>query len=146
MAMYTTNNNAIKEGEDYMLSENNLVVMNQLVDLMLNGLSISDALKTVYTQRRLTIPCDEMLFAVEITKLKMSKRATNALLNAKIHTLNDLVEYCETNKITNIRSCGANTTIEIMEAILNYYWKKTDTQHRLALLSEIVVANEKNLK
>lgn len=123
------------------MTQRNIDTMNVIVDKMLEGATISQALKSVYTTRNVCIPYDEEILNVSVQSLKMSCRTTNALLRTRLNTLKDVVDYCKKYKITDITNLGKNSGVELFETILNYCWKHMTNKERVEFLIDTVERN-----
>ena len=118
------------------------IIINELA----SGKKLSKALSAVYSKRKVSIPYDEELFSVDVRELGMSNRATNALMRAKLTTINQLIMFVEDRKITDIRNLGISSCEEIMETILDYAWDNMDTSKKANFLMDVMVRNAKYLK
>ena len=128
------------------MTQKNIEIMDVIVDKMVAGKKLSDALKEVYVKRSVAIPFNDELLNVDVKDLGMSRRSTYALLRGKMLTLKDVVKYCETKKITTVNLLGRNAGIETFEAILNYLWSKMSKEDRVEFLIDTVERNEANLR
>lgn len=128
------------------MTQKNIDIMDRIVDEMVAGKKLSKALETVYEKRKVSIPFKDGIFAQKISVLGLSNRSYNALMRAKLHTIDDIIKYRQHSSFTNIRFCGANSAIEIIEAIVDYAWSYLSKKERTAFLIETVEANENNLR
>lgn len=128
------------------MTQKNINVMDILVDKMAGGMKLSKALEEVYETRRVGIPYSEDYENVLIIDLGLSRRASNALLRAKMRRVSDIVEFCQTNKITDITNLGTNSGTEIFEAILNYYWDHASQNERTSFLIDVVERNSEHVR
>lgn len=124
------------------MTQRNIDVMDIIVSEMNEGTKLSKALKLVYTKRKVRIPCSLNDFDIFLIDLNMSGRTTNALLRAKLRTLKDVVNFCRDQKITDIKTLGANSGIEVFETILDYCWDHMDSKERTSFLIDTVKMNE----
>ena len=127
------------------MTQKNIDIMDIIVNELAAGKTISDALKTVYSKRNVVIPYNEELLSAGVEKLGMSLRTTNALRRSKINTLMDVVNYCQKQKITTVKTFGHNSGIELFETILNYLWDRMSLKERTDFLVDTVERNEGNL-
>ena len=114
------------------MTQRNIEIMDVIVDKMVAGKTLSDALKDVYTKRNVAIPFDDEDLNVPIDELGMSKRTTYTLIRGKMMTLADAVAYCQNQKT--------------FETMLNYLWDKMDKQIRVEFLIDTIERNEENLR
>ena len=128
------------------MTQKNIDVMDIIVSKMVEGDKLSKALQRVYSKRNVVIPYNEESFSVSLMGLGASSRATNALLRARLRTVGDVVEYCKTNKITEIVNLGRNSGIEIFEAILDYCWDHMSQKERVSFLIDTVERNSGNIR
>ncbi len=119
---------------------------NLIANKMIEGKKLSEALSLVYTKRELVVPCDEGILSIKIPDLMMSNRATNALMRAGLSTIGKLVNYCERQKLTDIRLLGKGSAIEVLETILDYCWGQLSTSDRAEFLLDIAEQNKHNLR
>lgn len=124
------------------MTQRNIYVMDMVVDKMAEGAKLSEALSTVYKQRNVCIPYKDSNFNVAIVELGMSNRSTNALLRSKLRTVNDVIEFCNGHKITEIKNLGVNSGTEIFETILDYSWNHMSEDERVAFLIDAVERNQ----
>lgn len=128
------------------MTQKNIDTMDIIVKELTNGKKISEALKTVYNKRSVKLPYNDDMLSLDIMKLNMSMRTTNALRRGGILTLLDAINYCKKDKITTIKNLGIHSGIELFETILDYIWSKMSDDERVAFLIDVVKCNEKNLK
>jgi DNA-directed RNA polymerase alpha subunit len=123
------------------MTQRNIDTMDIIVNKMVEGKKLSQALKEVYVRRNVLIPYNKENFNVSIQSLKMSCRSTNALLRAGLRTLGDVVNYCKAHKITDIANLGVGSGVEIFEKILDYSWDHMSTSDRTDFLINTVEEN-----
>lgn len=128
------------------MTQRNIDTMDMIVDKMLEGEKISQALKDIYNKRNVIIPYNEESFNVSVRDLEMSRRSTNALLRTGLKTLGDVVNYCKTHKITDIVNLGVGSGVEIFETILDYCWEYMTTSERTSFLIDTVERNSNNIR
>lgn len=90
------------------MTQRNIDIMDKLVDMLIDGDNLSAALGKVYSKRKVRIPYTEEILTVSVQKMGLPQRVSNALMRAKLHTLNDVVEYCQDNQIKEIQCLGKN--------------------------------------
>jgi hypothetical protein len=78
--------------------------------------------------------------------IDLSSRAVRALVRTKLMTLNDVVEFCKTQKLTSITNMGVSTAIEVFECILDYCWKHMSHDERVSFLIDTVERNSDNIR
>ena len=76
-----------------------------------------------------------------VMNLGMTSRSTNALLRAGLRTIGDVIDFCNTNKITKIVNLGRSSGIEVFEAILDYCWNHMSHEERVSFLIDAVERN-----
>lgn len=128
------------------MTQRNIEIMDVIVDKMIAGETLSQALKSVYEVRHVCIPCNEDNFNIPIQSLKMSCRSTNGLLRVGMRTLGDVVNYCNKHKITDIANLGKGSGIEVLETILDYCWSKMTVKERTEFLIDTVERNSINIR
>lgn len=124
----------------------NIYAMDAIVNELANGKTISEALKAVFTKRTVQIRYTDAKFNVAITTLGMSNRATNALMRNGVRTIADIANYSMNNDVRNLRGCGKDSMVEIMETILNYAWDHMTEKEKVAFLMNTVNLNEYYMK
>lgn len=122
----------------------NIETMSTIVDYLAEGKKFSKVLRHVYNKRHFFIPLEDIMLDVGVDKLKMSNRVTNALMRAHMRTIQDVVDYCNKNKILTIKALGVDSGIEIFEAILDYCWNNMDNDARTRFLIDVVTRNAAN--
>ena len=128
------------------MTERNIEIMDVIVDKMVAGKKLTEALKDVYVKRNVVVPFDDEDLNVSVEKLGMSKKTTYALMRGSLFTLADMVKYCEKKKITTIRLLGVSAGVEAFETLIDYLWGKMDKQTRAEFLIEIVERNQGNVR
>ena len=126
------------------MTQAHINTMDTIVTELANGKTISEALKTVYGKRTVQLSFVDTLFEVDIQKLGMSNRATNALLRNHIRTINDVINSNKVKPIKDWRGCGKDVCTEVFETILNYYWEHITTEQQVDFLINTVIVNEHN--
>lgn len=118
------------------------------IDRILNelkaGKTISQALSAVYEKRIVHIPFNDADIDVEIYKLKMPNRTTNALMRNRLKTIGDIVEYADNNRdgLRDIQNLGKTSIIDLMERVLDYCWDHMSVRERAELLLDLVERNK----
>jgi DNA-directed RNA polymerase alpha subunit len=125
--------------------------MTATIDTIINelakGVTISTALSTVYTKRKVTIPYKKQWFDIDVRDLGLDSRSSNALKRAHLDTLNDLMAYIEDDhKPIDIRNLGVGSGKKLMEKILDYAWTCMDDKEKAEFLIDAVVMNEQYLR
>lgn len=128
------------------MTQRNIDVMDIIVSKMAEGAKLSKALKLVYSKRNVCIPDRKEIFDVSLMDLGMTGRTTNALLRAKFRTLGEVVEFCKTEKITQVANMGKTSGIELFETILDYCWDHMDNKDREIFLIDAVERNSKYIR
>ena len=128
------------------MTERNIEIMDIIVDKMAMGKKLSEALKDVYTQRKVRIPFNDKDLNVPVDKVGMSKRTSFALMRGKMLTLSDVVAYCEKQKITTVNLLGRMAGVEAFETILDYLWSKMPKSERAEFLMDVIEMNEEYLR
>ena len=124
------------------MTQRNINVMCIIVDKIVEGAKISQALKSVYSKRNISIPCGNSDFDVSVLDIGLSKRSANALMRNKLTTINDVIKFCNEHKITEIVNLGKSSGVEIFEAILDYRWVHMSKDERVNFLIDIVERNQ----
>lgn len=128
------------------MTERNIEIMEVIVDKMAAGKKLSEALKDVYTKRRVEIPFNDRDLDVPVDKLGMSNRTAFALKRGRMLTLTDVVNYCEQKKITTVNLLGMNAGLETFETILDYMWSKMPKKARADFLMDVIEMNEEYIR
>jgi hypothetical protein len=135
------------------MTQRDIDVMDMIVNQMVQGKTLSAALKDVYTKRNVGIKYHDEWLSCGIKTLNMSMRTTSALLGNRINTINDVVNYTndvvnETKKrsITNLQTFGRISAIELFESILDYCWNQMSRDEKTAFLIDVVERNSDNLR
>ena len=128
------------------MTQRNIDVMDIIVSKMAEGDKLSKALQRVYHKRKVAIPYIEDNLNESLMNLGMSGRATNALLRARLRTVGDVIEFCKTNKITEITNLGRNSGVEVFEAILDYCWDHMSQEERISFLIDTVERNSEYIR
>lgn len=128
------------------MTQRNIDVMDIIVNKMVEGEKLSKALELVYNKRNVVIPYNEERFEASVTDIGLSPRAIRTLIRTKLMTLGDVIEFCNTNKITDIVNMGKNTGIEVFEGILDYSWDHMTQEERVAFLIDTVERNSDNIR
>lgn len=128
------------------MTQRSIDTMNMIVNKIKQGEKLSQALKSVYYKRHMFIPYNEEWFDVPVTTLEMPSRAINALMRARLRKVSDVVDYCQTHKITDIVNLGERTGIKIFETILDYCWERMTDDERTSFLIETVEQNSAYLR
>jgi len=128
------------------MTNTNIEIMDRIVDSLAAGNKLSCALSEVYSKRNVAIPFNWSLFDVRIIDLDMTSRTTNALMRAKLTTLNDVLMYNAANNIISVRNFAKSGCIELMETIVDYAWDKMTSKERVAFLIDVVERNSDNIR
>ena len=128
------------------MTQRNIDVMDMIVNKMIEGDTLSKALKTVYNKRHVAIPHKEEIYEVSITSLSMSNRTVNTVMRGRLRTIGEVIEFCKTKKITEITNLGRNSGMELFEAILDYCWDHMDQKERVSFLIDTVERNSDNIR
>lgn len=128
------------------MTQRNIDVMDIIVSKMVEGETLSKALKLVYTKRNVAIPHKEAIYEVAVTALPMSNRTMNALMRGRLRTIGDVIEFCKCQKITEVANFGKSSGIELFEAILDYCWDHMSQKERVSFLIDTVERNSDNIR
>lgn len=122
-------------------------MLYKIITDLTNGIKVSDVLKKRYSQRYLVLPIDNNIFDVNISTFDFSTRTCNGLKEANIYTIGDIVKYVEGNNglLKDIKSIGKGSSIEILEAILNYGFERLETEEKVKFLIQFIEDNRRNL-
>lgn len=116
--------------------------INKTIELIEKGMTVSQALKEVYKTRKLSIPFEDGDFDVEIQSLGFSTRTSNAILRTGARTLQDIIDYINTNGWRRISNFGQSAGTELYEKILDVAWDQMNGERRAALLFDVDLHNE----
>lgn len=128
------------------MTQKNVEVMDIIVSLLAQGTKLSAALRSVYEKRKVMIPYSEEWPNVDIAELSLSNRTKNALYRSHLRTVHDVVNYCSTKGITEAKTMGRHSGIEVFEAVLDYCWDHLDNEQRTYFLIDVVERNENKLR
>ena len=128
------------------MTERNIEIMDVIVDKMVAGKKLTEALKDVYVKRNVAIPFDDEDLNISVESLGMTKKTTYALMRGGLFTLADMVRYCEKRKLTTIRLLGMNAGLEAFETMVDYLWGKMNKQMRVEFLIDVVERNTGNIR
>lgn len=128
------------------MTQRNIDVMDMIVGKMAEGDTLSKALKRVYDKRNVVIPYNEEIYDVAITSLPMSNRTTNALMRGRLKTIGEVIEFCKTQKITQVTNLGRSSGIELFETILDYCWDHLSQEERVSFLIDTVERNGEHIR
>lgn len=127
------------------MTNTNIEIMDRIIDSLAAGKKFSHALSEVYNKRNVVIPFNEEMFNVSLLNLHMSNRTTNALMRAKLRTLNDVLIYNQTRNIMTVKNFAKSGAIELMETIVDYAWNKMNPKERAEFLIDVVERNSENI-
>lgn len=128
------------------MTQTNINAMELVVLKMQHGKTLSKALHEVYTKRNVAIPYHEEWLECKLTSLKMTMRTTQALLRNKMETINDVVNYTKEHKVTDLRTFGRTSAIELFESILDYCWNHMSQAEKDRFLIDTVERNSQNIR
>ena len=128
------------------MTERNIEIMDIIVDKMVAGKKLTEALKDVYVKRNVAIPFDDEDLDISVEELGMSNKTTYALMRGRLFTLADMVKYCEEKKLTTVRLLGVSSGLEAFETMVDYLWGKMDKQKRAEFLIDVVERNQGNIR
>ena len=128
------------------MTNTNIHIMDIIVDKLSHGKTLSQALKTVYSKRNVSIPFDEKFNDVSISSLDLSSRVFNPLMRNRLTTIGEVVQFCRTGGIMKARGLGKHGAIELFEAILDWCWNHMNNKEKTNFLIDTVERNECNIK
>lgn len=128
------------------MTQRNIDVMDIIVSKMVEGATLSKALKLVYNKRNVVIPYNEEIYSIEVTKLPMTKKTINALMRGRLKTLGEVIEFCKCQKITEVASLGVTSGVELFETILDYCWDNMSQEERVSFLIDTVERNSEHIR
>ena len=128
------------------MKQEHIETMNTIVDLVVSGKKISQALGDVYEKRCVVLPFMEDIMDDPIENLRMTGRTYNALMRAKMRNIGDVVRFSDGGDFSRIRNFGRLSGIELFESILNYCWARMDVEQKTNFLIDAVMRNEENLR
>jgi len=128
------------------MTTHNIETMDRIVNGLAENRKLSQVLAHIYAKRNVEIPFSDSMLKIQIADMNMSARTTNAIRRARIHTLQDAVEFNESKKITSVKNLGRSGCIEFFEAILDYFWDNMDKNERVSFLIDVVERNSHNLR
>jgi len=128
------------------MKQEHIETMNTIVDLVVSGKKISQALGDVYEKRCVVLPFMEDIMDDPIENLRMTGRTYNALMRAKMRNIGDVIRFSDGGDFSRIRNFGRLSGIELFESILNYCWARMDVEQKTNFLIDAVMRNEENLR
>ena len=128
------------------MTTHNIETMDRIVNGLAENKKLSQVLAHIYVKRNVEIPFNTSLLKIGISDMGMSARTTNTIRRAKIHTLQDAIDYNEERKITSVKNLGKSGCIEFFEAILDYFWDNMNKDERVSFLIDVVERNSHNLR
>lgn len=128
------------------MTQKNIDTMDMIISLLAQHKKISKTLRHVYDKRHLILPHDEKWYQIHVTNLGMSKRTTNALMRSHLTTVQDVIDYCNTSTIKDIKTFGHASGVELLETILDICWDNMTEQQRVDFLIDTVERNECHLR
>ena len=128
------------------MTQRNIDTMDTIVGMLAEGKKLSKVLQIVYTKRNVAIPYTEEMLDTRIFDLNMSTRTTNALMRAHLKTIKEVVEFCNKEKITKVKTLGNSSCIELFESILDYCWSTMSNNRRTDFLIDTVERNARYLR
>ena len=128
------------------MTTRNIDTMDTIVSMLAEGKKLSKALKLVYTKRNVAIPFTEDMLDVRVLDLNMSTRTSNAFMRAHLRTIKEVVEFCNKESITKVKTLGTTSCIELFETILDHCWSKMDNERRTKFLIDTVERNTRYLR
>jgi hypothetical protein len=124
------------------MTARNIEIMDKIVDMIAAGDKMSKALEKVYTKRNVLFFCDEKYLSNPIVVLGLSPRAYNALMRAKLRTIDDTINCFVNKKSDTIKGFGTMLGVETFEAILDYCWDHMTDDKKVKFLIDAVQRNE----
>lgn len=129
------------------MTERNIIIMDKIVDELAAGKTLSKALRTVYYKRNVEIPYCKTITAIPTLSLNLSVRSHNALMNAGLKTVEDIITYASTHPgFVGVKNFGRTSGIEVLETILDISWEHLNKKKRTECLIDIVVRNQFNIR
>ena len=121
-----------------------MTTIDRILNELKAGKTISKALGAVYEKRIVCIPFNEADLDVEIYKLKMPSRTTNALMRSRLKTIGDVVEYADNNRdgLRDIQNLGKTFIMDLMERVTDYYWDRMSVRERAEFLLDVIERNK----
>lgn len=128
------------------MTQRNIDVMDIIVSNMKEGVTLSKAMKLVYTKRNVAIPFHAEIFDSSLDVLALSNRSENALMRAKARTIRDVLDMYVEDKFNKVRNFGRGSQTELFEAILDYCWSNMDNDERTSFLIDTVERNQRYIR
>lgn len=128
------------------MTERNIDIMNRIVDELMDGKKISEALETFYSKRRVKIPYDETLFNTSILEIDLPNRITNILMRNRLTSIEEIIQFSKEGSLDKIRWFGKQSAMQLLEFILDLVWNRMDEEQRFEFLVDFVESNEEYLK
>lgn len=128
------------------MTQKNIETMDRIVEGIKEGNNLSKVLEHIYTKRNVAIPFNNTMFSVSVKDLNVPSKTYNALLRAKIFTVNDAIEYNEATGLKLVKNFGLASFRMLMEAILDYSWEQMNEKEKVNFLIDTVERNEVYLR
>lgn len=128
------------------MTDRNIEIMDRIVEEMAAGVKLSKALELVYTKRNVAIPYCEGMFDTPVLSSGLPQRITNALMRARLKSIDEVVKFAEKHRLTEVQNFGKSSCMELMEYMLDAAWEKMDKDERVVFLIDIVERNEDNIR
>ncbi len=128
------------------MTERNITIMDRIVEEMASGVKLSKALELVYTKRNVAIPYCDGMFDTPVLSSGLPPRITNALMRARLKSIDEVVQFVEKKRLMDISNFGRTSCMELMEYMLDAAWEKMDKNERVAFLIDVVERNEENIR
>lgn len=128
------------------MTQKNIDTMDLIVSLLAQHKKISKTLGDVYDKRYLILPHNEKWYKIHVMDLGMTKRTTNALMRSHLTTVQDIIDYCETSSIKDIKTFGQAAGVELLETIIDVCWDNMTEKQRVKFLIDTVERNQCHLR
>ena len=128
------------------MTERNIDIMDHIVDELMGGKKISEALATFYSKRRVKIPYDETLFNTPVLETTLPNRIVNILMRNKLTSIEEVIQFSKENSLDKIQWFGKQSAMQLLEFILDMAWDRMDEEQRFEFLVDFVESNEEYLK
>ena len=128
------------------MTQKNIDTMDFIVSLLAQHKKISKTLGYVYDKRHLILPHNAKWYKIHVMDLGMTKRTTNALMRSHLTTVQDIIDYCETSSIKDIKTFGQAAGVELLEAILDICRDNMTEKQRVKFLIDTVERNQCHLR
>lgn len=129
------------------MKQKNIKALHGIIAELEKGKTISEALSTYYTTRKVVIPIKEKVRNRSLETLELPTRMSNGLKRHNLVTFGDVLDFIESgNKIKEIKNLGPTSIKDFCERMLNYNFNLLNADEKVNFLVTFVEENENSLR